>query len=163
MTRFLNIVRYFTNSITVNSIILVTTAFIISNNVQNEIISDFNNRTIIKLIQYCIYCNKNYHIKEKCKFKCFHLKRQRKKRKKRKQKNFEKCQSNKNKINEVNDSKIKNDDCENVNAAFIVLVNVIVIKFTKSFIYFIFFKDRKVYAMIAFNAFNVYNVSSLTD
>ena len=48
--RFLNIIRNFTNNIIINSLMLMTIAFIISNNVQNETISNFNNRIIIKLI-----------------------------------------------------------------------------------------------------------------
>ena len=143
MTRFLNIIRNFTNSIIVSSIILMTTAFIILNNVQSEVISNFNNRIIIKLIQHCIYCNKNYYIKIKCEFKFSHLKRERKKRKKRKQKNFERRRNNKKKNDEKNNNKSKNDDRENVNAIFVVFINVVVTKFTENFIYFVFLKIAK--------------------
>ena len=84
MTRFLNIIRNFTSNIIISSIILVTITFIIFINVQSEIISNLNSRIIIKLIQHCIYCNKDYHIEDKCELKFSHLKRERKKRKKRK-------------------------------------------------------------------------------
>ena len=163
MTHFLNIIRNFTNNITVSSIILIITAFIISSNVQSEIISNLINQIIIKLIQHCIYCNKDYHIEDKCELKFFHLKRERKKRKKRKQKNFERRQSNKKKNNEKNNNKLKNDDREDVNATFVVLINIIITKFTESFVYFVSFKDDEVYAMIAFNVLNIYNASSFID
>ena len=88
MTRFLNIIRNFTSNIIISSIISTSVAFIIFFNVQNEIISNLNNQIIIKLIQHCIYYNKNYHIENKCKFKFSHLKCERKKRKKRKQNFF---------------------------------------------------------------------------
>ena len=141
MTRFLNIIRNFMNNITVSSMTSVTVAFIVSSNVQSGAISNFNSRIIIKLIQHCIYCNKDYHTEKRCEVKFSHLKRERKKRKKRKQKNFERRQNNKGKGNgnEENSNKSKNDDHEDVNAIFIVLVNVVVTKPTESFIYSIFF------------------------
>ena len=138
MTRFLNIIRNFTSNIIVNSIISVTTAFIILSNVQNKIISNLNSWIIIKLIQHCIYCNKDYHIENKCEFKFLHLKREWKKRKKRKQKNFERRRNNKRKNNKRNNNKSKNDDRENVNATFVVFVNIVVTKFIKNFVYFVF-------------------------
>ena len=96
---------------------------------------------IIKLIQHCIYCNKDYHIEKRCKVKFFHLKRKRKKHKKCKQKNFKRFRDNKNKNNDniKNNNKLKNDDYENVNAISIVFVNVVVTKFNENFIYFFFF------------------------
>ena len=84
ITRFLNIIWNFTSNIILNSITSMTTAFIISSNVQNEAISDLNNRIIIKLIQHCIYYNKDYYIEKRCEVKFSYLKRERKKRKKRK-------------------------------------------------------------------------------
>ena len=139
MTRFLNIIWNFMNNIIISSIISMTIAFIIFINVQNKVISNFNSQIIIKLIQHCIYCNKNYHmIKDKCEFKFSHSKRERKKRKKRKQKNFEERRNNKKKKNEKNNNKSKNDDRENINAIFVVFVNVAVTKFTENFVYFVF-------------------------
>ena len=143
MTRFLNIIRKFTNSITVNSIILITIVFIILNNVQSEININFNSWIIIKLIQHCICCNKNYHIEDKCEFKFSHLKRERKKRKKRKQKNFKRRRNNKRKNNKRDNNKSKNDDREDVNATFVVFINAVVTKFIKSFIYFVLLKIAK--------------------
>ena len=165
MTRFLNIIRNFMNNIIINNVTSMTTAFIVSSNIQNEIISDLNNRIIIKLIQHCIYCNKDYHIEKRCEVKFSHLKRKRKKRKKCKQKNFEKRQSNKDKSNdnEKNNNKSKNNDHEDVNAIFVVFVNVVITKLIENFIYFIFFNEHEAYAMIVFNASNVYNVSSFID
>ena len=163
MTRFLNIIRNFTNNITINNITSMTIAFITLNNVQNETISDFNSQIIIKLIQHCIYYNKDYHIEEQCEIKFSHLKRKWKKRKKRKQKNFEKRQSNKGKRNEKNNNKLKNDDHENVNAILIMLINIIVTKLIENFIFFIFFNEHEIYAIIIFNVSNVYNVFFLTD
>ena len=143
MTRFLNIIRNLTSNITVSSIILMTIASIILSNIQSEIISDLNSRIIIKLIQHCIYCNKDYHIENKCEFKFSHLKRKRKKRKKRKQKNFKRRRNNKKKSNEKDSNKSKNDDRKDVNATFVVLVNVVVTKLIKSFVYFVFLKIAK--------------------
>ena len=165
MTRFLNIIRNLTSNITINNITSMTTAFIILSNVQNKTILNLNNRIIIKLIQHCIYCNKDYHIKKRCEVKFFYLKRKWKKCKKRKQKNFERRRNNKDKSNdnEKNNNKSKNNDYKNVNTIFIVLVNVAVIKFIENFIYFIFFKEYKVYAMIIFNVSNVYNVFSFIN
>ena len=82
MMRFLNIVYNFTSNIIVSNIISMTIISIISSNIQNETISDFNNRIIIKLIQHYIYCNKDCYLKKRCEFKFSHLKRKRKKQKK---------------------------------------------------------------------------------
>ena len=165
MTRFLNIMRNFTNNIIINNITSVTIASIILNNVQNETISNSNSRIIIKLIQHCIYYNKDYHIEKWCEIKFFHLKRERKKRKERKQKNFKRRRNNKSKNNDnkENNNKSKNDDHENVNAIFVMFINVAVTKLIENSIYFFFFKEHKVYAMIVFNLSNVYNVFSLID
>ena len=48
--------------------------------IEIEIIFETNNRIIIKLIQHCIHCDKNYHIEKICEFKHLHLIKKRERR-----------------------------------------------------------------------------------
>ena len=113
----------FVSSVIIASVQLVlnVVSFNSTSSIQIEIIFDSsNNRIIIKLIQHCIHCEKNYHIEKFCELKYSHLtkKRERRNQNNKNRKMF-KNNDEKSKKNEKNNEKFKNKILKVVKTFFV--------------------------------------------